>query len=123
MGSPTRFEVFVRITHEPNDCGPPRPLAEPFVAAFDRGTREEAAALVDQLFAAAAESGVEAYLTAEIRPVRAPSPVAGEILPGGGGIVGEGLGDVLDLDTWSETRFVTTRTTRRRRGEPGGSTP
>ncbi len=40
--------------------------------------------------------------------------MAGEILPGAGAIVGETLADVLDLDTWTETRPVTTRRTDRK---------
>ena len=52
---------------------------------------------------------MERYLVTEIAPIRAPSPVAGEILPGGGAIIGETLNDVLDPNNWTETRFVTTR--------------
>ena len=108
MSSPTRFEVSVCITHEPTDDGP-RPLSRPFRASFDRDTREEAEALVEEFFTAAAETGMQPYLVTEITPIREASPVAGEILPGGGAILGESLADVLNLDNWTQTRFVTTK--------------
>lgn len=50
---------------------------------------------------------MEPYIRTEITPVREPSAVAAEILPGGGAILGERLADVINLDTWSQTRFVT----------------
>ena len=75
---------------------------------FDRDTREAAEALAEQFFAAAAETGMQPYLVTEITPVREASPVAGEILPGAGAILGERLADILDLDSWVETRIVTT---------------
>ena len=106
--SPRRFEVAVCITHEPTDDGP-RPLPRPMRTTFDSDTREAAEALVEQLFAAAATTGMQPYLLTEITPVRKASPVAGEILPGAGAILGERLADILDLDTWAQTRFVTTR--------------
>ncbi len=106
--SPERFEVAVCITHEPTDDGP-RPMLRPFRAAFECATREEAEQKVKQFFAAAAETGLQPYTVTHITPVRALSPVAGEILPGGGAILGETLADVLNLDTWTQTRFITTR--------------
>lgn len=103
---PMRFSVSVRITHEATDDGP-RPLAKPFRALIERDTREEAEAVVERFWQAAAETGMQPYLVTEIVPVRGPSVVAGQILPGVGFIVGETLADVMDLDTWSETRLVT----------------
>lgn len=105
---PTRFTVSVRITHRATDDGP-LPLQEPYRVSIDRDTREEAEALVEEFWRAAAESGMERHLTTEIAPIRAPSPVAGGILPGGGAIIGETLADVLDPNNWTETRFVTTK--------------
>lgn len=119
-GRPTRYEVAVCITHEPTDDGP-RPMPRPFRTAFDQETREEAEALVERLFAAAAETGMQLYLTTEIRPVRAAAPVAGEILPGGGAILGERLEDVLNPDSWTETRLVTTEGGERRAGRPAAT--
>ena len=108
MSSAGKFQIAVCITHEPTDDGP-RPLPRPFHAVFDRDTRGEADALVEQFFAAAAKTGMQSHLITEITPIRAASPVMGEILPGGGAILGETLADVLNLDTWTDTRFVTTR--------------
>lgn len=119
-GGPMRFEIAVCITHEPTDDGP-RPMPRPFRTAFDRETREEAEAVVERLFATAAETGMQFYLTTEIRPIREGSPMAGEILPGGGTTIGEMLADVLDLDTWTETRFVTTERVGRRADLPSAT--
>lgn len=105
---PMRYVVSVCITHRATDDGP-LPLPKPYRASMDRPSREEAEALVEEFWQAATESGMQLHLTTEITPVRAPSSVAGEILPGGGTIIGETLDDVLDLDNWTETRFVTTR--------------
>lgn len=105
---PTRFTVSVRITHQAT-ADDPLPLPKPYCVSIDRDTREEAEALVEEFWRAAAESGMGRYLVTEIAPIRAPSPVAGEILPGGGAIIGETLNDVLDPNNWTETRFVTTR--------------
>lgn len=123
---PMRYVISVCITHRATDDGP-LPLPKPYRASMDRPSREEAEALVEEFWQAATESGMQLYLTTEITPVRAPSPSrsdpspagggnaegrcrgAGEILLGGGAIIGEALDDVLDLDNWAETRFVTTR--------------
>ena len=76
---------------------------------------------MERLFAAAAETGMQLYLTTEIRPVRAASPVAGDILPGGGAILGERLEDVLNPDNWTETRLVTTEGGEHRADRPAAT--
>lgn len=102
-----QFEVSVIITHEAKGKGV-RLLPKPHVSQhgpFDR--REDAVALVERLENVADQNNMRPYLTTVIRPVNRDSTVAGQILTGGIAIVGETLADVLNLDTWTETRGVT----------------
>ena len=64
--------------------------------------------LVEQCFAAASANGLETFLTTAITPIRAPSPIAGQILPGfGEAVLGETLADVVNLRNWTEIRGMT----------------